>query len=310
VKLPNFQLTHQVRNIITLTVILLFVLLLGGYYVFMSYPKKIEVLDKKIQELQTQITALEFVAVQLEEAQKKIEEEEIKLSLIDKQIVTDVTPAQTYTYLNNVLRYSGFFKFDMIYNGVEKKKNYSQHIYNVRGEGDFSSIYKFVGYLEKGPEIYKLRKLTMRGVETTDLETQRQDLVVTYEFEILALFAQGQDLPPIKNTLDNVDFKLVKNPFYPYVKKDLPPNFYDLLEVERAELKAIMPDKAIVVDHNRNTHYIQEGDEVYLGYVKKIDEANNRVIFTLDKGGIVEDFVLELRFGSEEEQKVKGKTAG
>ena len=36
---------------------------------------------------------------------------------------------------------------------------------------------------------------------------------------------------------------------------------------------------------------------------KSIDEANNRVVFTLDKGGIVEEFVLELRFQMEEEKK-------
>lgn len=309
----NFQLSHQLRNFLTLMVIMIFIGCLGGYYVFISYPAQVEKLDKQIKDLQVQINALEFVSVQLQDAQQKIKAEEIKLALIDKQIVAEVSPALTYEYLNTILNYSGFLKFDMVYLGVEKTKKYSQHIYNVKGEGDFLPIFRFVGYLEKGPEIYKIRKFQMRGVETTDLETQRQDIIVTYEFEILALFAAGQDLPPINRKLDDVDFALVKNPFFPFVKKELPPNFYDLLEVERAELKAIMANKAIVVDHNRNTHYIQEGDEVYLGYVKKINEEKNRVIFTLDKGGIVEDFILELRFGNDQDQakvKEKGYTEG
>ena len=306
-KLLNFQISYQIRNIITLSIILIAIGSVGGYYIFSKYPKQIEVLDKQIADLQVQIQALEFVAVQLEEAQKKIEYEEIKLSLVDKQVVADVTPAATYTYLNKLLSYSGFLKFDMVFMGTTKKAKYWQHAYNVKGEGTFSTIYKFVSYLEGGPEMYKVRKLVMRGVETIDLETQTQDLVVTYEMEILALFAKGQNLPPINRTLDDVKFASAKDPFYPYVKKELPPNFYDLLEVERAELKAVMANQAIIVDHNRNTHFIHEGDEIYLGYVKKIDEANNRVIFTLDKGGIVEDFMLELRFGSEEDQKANQK---
>ncbi|MEJ2053842.1 MAG: hypothetical protein P8X42_07985 [Calditrichaceae bacterium] len=305
----NFQLSYQVRNIITLSVILILITSVGGYYVFISYPGKIDELDKKINNIQSQINELEFVAVQLEEAQNKIEEEKIRLSLVDKHIVPKVSAAETYKYLNTLLNYSGFLKFDMIHTGTEKKKKYSQHIYSVKGEGSFSAIYKFLGYLEGGPEIYKINKLTLRAVEVTDIETQSQDLIVTFEFEIDALFAQDQDLPPINKTLDDVKFASAKNPFYPYVKKELPPNFYDLLEVERAELKAVMADRAIVVDHNQNTHYIREGDEIYLGYVKKIDEANNRVIFTLDKGGIVEDFVLELRFGVDEDQE-KGKIKG
>jgi len=311
VKGINFQLSHQLRNVLTLLIILIFVLAIGGYQVFKSYPRIIENLDKQLKNLQVQIDALEFVAIQLQDAQERIKEEELKLALIDKQIVPEVTPAGTYRYLNTILSYAGFLKFDMVYMGLEKKKGYGQHIYTVKGEGDFGTIFRFIGYLEKGPEIYKIRKLQMRGVETIDIQTQRQDLIVTYEFEILALFAEGQSLPPVHHTLDAVNFVTVKNPFLPYVKKDLPPNFYDLLEVERAEVKAIMSNRAIVVDHNRNTHYIKEGDEVYLGYVKRIDEARNRVIFTLDKGGIVEDFILELRFGSAEDKtKVKGNTAG
>ena len=309
-KLPNFHISYQIRNIITLSIILIIISSIGGYYVFSKYPKQIEVLDKQIADLQVQIQALEFVAVQLEEAQQKIEAEEIKLSLVDKQVVPEVSPATTYTYLNKLLEYSGFLKFDMVFMGTTKKKKYAEQRYNVKGEGTFGSIYKFVSYLESGPEMYKVGKLVMRGVEAIDLETQTQDLVVTYEMEVLALFAKGQDLPPIHKTLDDVKFASAKDPFYPYVKKELPPNFYELLEVERAELKAVMANQAIVVDHNRNTHYIREGDEIYLGYVKKIDEANNRVIFTLDKGGIVEDFILELRFGSEKEKNTKGKVSG
>ena len=308
-KLFNFQISYQVRNIITLCIILILIGSIGSYYIFKSYPEKIELLDKQIGELQVQITALEFVAVQLEDAQRKIEEEEIKLSLVDKQIVADVTPANTYKYLNKILNYSGFLKFDMVFMGTAKKKKHMEHAYNVKGEGTFAAIHKFLGYLEGGPEMYKVRKLNLRGVETIDIETQKQDLVVTYDMEVLALFAQNQDLPPISKTLGDVNFALARNPFYPYVKKELPPNFYDLLEVERAELKAVMANKAIIVDHNRNTHFIHEGDEIYLGYVKKIDEEKNQVIFTLDKGGIVEDFILELRFSTEEEQE-KGNVSG
>jgi len=37
---------------------------------------------------------------------------------------------------------------------------------------------------------------------------------------------------------------------------------------------------------------LEEGDEVYLGYVTKIVPEEGRVEFTLNKGGIVERFEL------------------
>jgi hypothetical protein len=118
--------------------------------------------------------------------------------------------------------------------------------------------------------------------------------------EIHALYADVKDLPPIKKTLADVKVEEVKNPFVPYVYRELPPNTRGLLEVERADLKAIIPGRAFVADHTGKIHVLKEGDEVYLGYVTKIDVEKNQVEFTLNKAGIVEKFVLKLRF---EQQK-------
>lgn len=298
------RLSYKTRNTIVLAVLLTTVSLVGGYFTFIHYPGKINKIDKEITELDRQIKELEFVGTYLAETNREIKREEIRLANIDKQIVNEVSPATTYHYLNQILAYSGFLKFDMLYKGSEKKKSYIQNVYNIKGEGDFSAIYKFISYLEKGPQIYKVRKINLRGVEGVDLETGNYEFIVTFEMEVLALYTKKEvDIPEINRRLGDRRIASIRNPFYPAIKKNLPPNFYDLLEVERAELKAIMPHKAFVIDHNRKTHILEEGDEVYLGYVKKIDEKNNRIIFTLDKGGIIEDFALELRFGEIQEER-------
>ncbi len=298
-KTNTIRLSHKVRNILALSFLLIVVLAIGGYYTLSYFPKLIKALDAQIQEKQTQINALEYVGVQLDETVKKIQDEEIKLASIDKQIVSEVSSANTYRYLNSILTYSGFIKFDMIFTGVENKKSYNQNIYNIKGEGDFNAIHKFLVYLEEGPETYKIRKMHLRGVEGIDLESETYEFIVTFEMDVLALFAQVKDLPKIHRSLSDTKVAQARNPFYPIIKRDLPPNYDELLEAERAELKAIMPNKAFVVDQKKNTHILKEGDAVYLGYVKKIDEQNNRIIFTLDKGGIIEEFALELRFSAE-----------
>jgi hypothetical protein len=43
-----------------------------------------------------------------------------------------------------------------------------------------------------------------------------------------------------------------------------------------------------------NTYLIWEGEQVYLGYLTKIDYQNSRVSFILNKGGIIEKVDLEL----------------
>ncbi|MDP3831240.1 MAG: hypothetical protein Q8Q47_08215, partial [Ignavibacteriaceae bacterium] len=75
---------------------------------------------------------------------------------------------------------------------------------------------------------------------------------------------------------------------------DIPPNFDGLLDVQGARLLALVPEGAFVSDMKGNSYLLIEGDQVYLGYLTKIDYKNNSVKFILNKGGIVENVSLEL----------------
>ena len=104
----------------------------------------------------------------------------------------------------------------------------------------------------------------------------------------------------MKRTLNNVRFASARDPFYPYIRANIPPNFDGLLEAERAELRAIVAGKALIADHTGVVHMLKPGDEVYLGYVSRINPEKNEVEFTLNKGGIIEKFVLKLSFDKQE----------
>ena len=69
------------------------------------------------------------------------------------------------------------------------------------------------------------------------------------------------------------------------------------MEVERSDLKAVIPGKAFVLDQANSIRTMQEGDEVYLGYVTRIDPEAGRMECTLNKGGIIEKVELNIRFG-------------
>jgi hypothetical protein len=52
-----------------------------------------------------------------------------------------------------------------------------------------------------------------------------------------------------------------------------------------------------VLDQTNVIRTLQEGDEVYLGYVTKIDPEGGRIECTLNKGGIIEKVELKIRYG-------------
>ncbi|MFQ5629846.1 MAG: hypothetical protein ACE5I1_13860, partial [bacterium] len=286
--------SYKVRNILTLSALLFLVLAIGGYFCFIYYARKEAKIDHQLAEIQKPIDELEFVVAQLTEAEKKLQLEQIKLASIDKQIAAEVTPEDTYQYLNTILSYSGPINFNMSFTGRESRKKYQQKVYHVKGEGNYQAIFRFISYLEEGPEIYKIRKMSLRGEEKIDLEARKYEVPVSFEMEILALYAEAKDLPKIDRKISDVSIAKTRNAFYPYIKKELPTNFDDLLDVRQAELKAILLGKAFVVDSKGSTHTLTPGEKVYLGFLRRIDEAQNRLIFQLDKGGIAEEFILKM----------------
>ncbi len=288
---------YKTRNTLILLAFLVIISAIGAYFIIYRYPKKINEAKAEIRRIEQQINALGDLQIELYNLQKQIKEEQEKLAQLDKQIVPDVTPAMTYSYLNSILNYAGFVKFDMLYMGSRKAQKYAYNIYDIKGEASFDNIYKFIWYIERGPQIYRISRLNLRGVETRDEQTRQFQIVVPFQMEVHALYADVKDLPPIKRTLADVKVEEVKSPFVPYIYRELPPNTRGLLEVERADLKAVIPGRAFVADHTGKIHVLKEGDEVYLGYVTKIDVEKNQVEFTLNKAGIVEKFVLKLRFG-------------
>ncbi len=288
---------YKTRNTLILLTFLIIISAVGGFFIFYHYPKKINEARAEVRRTEQQINALADLQVELYNLQKQIKEEQEKLAQLDKQIVPDVTPAMTYSYLNSILNYAGFVKFDMLYMGSKRAQKYAYNIYDIKGEASFNNIYKFIWYIERGPQIYRISRINLRGVETRDEQTKQFQVVIPFQMEVHALYADVKDLPPIKRTLDDVTVEEVKSPFVPYIYRELPPNTKGLLEVERADLKAVIPGRAFIADHTGKIHVLKEGDEVYLGYVTKIDIEKNQVEFTLNKAGIVEKFVLKLRFG-------------
>lgn len=287
---------YKLRNIIVLSIFVLIISLVGGYFYFYYFPQKIHDINTKIQDLDQKIAALQGIDEEIAQVKTLLEKQKLRLSRLDKQLASSGSPAETYQYINTILKYSGIIDIDLLYQFSNQTENYRYDVYKIKGEGFFPNIYKFLWYLERGPKIYKIKKLSFRGVENREIDSTRTYIVVPFEMELWALFTELEDAPKIKRTLHNVRSYYVRNPFIPYIYRNLPMNSEGLLEVERAELKGILPGRAFIEDYTGQVQVVSEGDKVYLGYVYKIDAENNQVVFILNKGGIIERFTLTLGF--------------
>ncbi|MBI4534695.1 MAG: hypothetical protein HY708_00355 [Ignavibacteriae bacterium] len=290
--------SYKLRNSIALGVILVLILGVGIYIRAFSLPgklSKIEVeikrIDEELQNTPSLINQFNDLSVLLDDTKKRWE------SRYKEIPPADIT-AQTYAYFSGLMDLSGDVKLDLIYNGVQQKGNYGYNIYDLKGEARFADFYRFIWYLENGRRLYKIQSLNLKGLEVAETEKEPGHILVTYQMTLYAYFSSMPELATPGGERPIAPNYLAKDPFGPVITTGIPPNLRSLVEVERSDLKAVIPGKAFLVDQNNVFKTLQEGDEVYLGYVTKIVPEEGRIECTLNKGGIIEKVELKIRYGA------------
>jgi hypothetical protein len=209
----------------------------------------------------------------------------------------DVT-SQSYAYFSRLIDLSGYVKLDMIYNGVQNLGNYGYNTYNLKGEAPFENLYRFIWYLENDRKLYKIQTLTLKGIEVAPTEKEEGKVLVTFDMTVQAYFSSVTELSSSLGERSITPNPLNVDPFGPVISSGIPPNTRELVEIERSDLKAVITGKAYVLDQTNTIRALQEGDEVYLGYITKIDPEGGRIESTLNKGGIIEKVELKIRYGA------------
>ena len=228
--------------------------------------------------------------------------EELASSALDrwnsryKYIPTTLNTSDMVEYLEGLTR-NGFEQFDLFLASQVSGPDFSTYTFKVDGTAFYSEFYHLLWHLENNREFYRIRNLKVDHVNvfkrnrSTDIE-RRLDMVA-FSFDLDAYFAgidgisaPGDSLRPIPLAILQ-DHRPPDATFTPIVRTDLPPNDEMLLDVENANLLAIMGQQAIFED-KYGRHVVLEGDRVYLGEIVLIDPVNSFVRVRLNKGDRVE----------------------
>jgi hypothetical protein len=292
--------SFKLQNTLILLFVAIVVIALSVWRLLFFFPKQVDSLQAQLQQVNTSIVQIPDLQTSLQKTRTLIKEREEVLSSLDKTVEADVTMADAFAYLDKIQDRYCSITFTLTYNGQQENKGFGSRSFTLSGETTYSTLFSMIWALEQGPKLFVISGLNMRGVESSREKIGDPSLIIPFNMTVQALYANVAGLPPIKRTLRDVKVPRLRNLFYPLISKNLPPNTKGLVEVERAELRAILPGRAIIADHNGKVRILTEGEEVYLGYLTKVDQANNYAEFTLNKGGIVERFRLNLHFSSEE----------
>lgn len=290
--------SFKLRNTLILLAQVLIIGIIHIYLVIFMYPGKIEDLKGELQKLDVTITQIPEREEYLKSLLSLIEEKSQRVASLDKIVEPDITSADAFRYIDRIQDIFSPLKFTLKSLKVVQAGGYGYRTFSVDGVGTYQSVFALIWALERGPKIFTIDMLRLRGVESVQRKKHQQLIMISFNLQIRALFADLPDFPPINRTLSDVRVPDGLNIFWPLILSDIMPNEQGLLEVEHADLQAILPGKAIISDRAGKLYVLSEGDEVYLGYLIKINQKENWIEFTLNKGGIIERFRMKLSFNS------------
>jgi len=283
------------KLISTLSVLALLIIILvaGGIYIFIIQRGDLSARQEKLDELNKNV----YDPVELDDRYQELEKRSAELDSIlanrEFNIPKDISSIKFYNFINNIV--ANFPKETTVnveYLRQAPDKEFFFHEYKLTGGGNYNDVYKMVYAIEQSKELKKISKLSLTNLVKTDEEVPL--FLVNFDLVAQVYYSSDNRFAPAEYVENNLATGPIYDAFYPLIRNEIPPNIDNLLDVQGARLLALIPEGAFVADNSGNTYLVWEGEQVYLGYLTKIDYDNNTVSFILNKGGIIEQVTLEL----------------
>lgn len=283
------------KLISTLSVLalLIIILVVGGIYLFVIQRGALSERQEKLDELNKNV----YDPVELNDRYLALEKRSAELDSIlanrEFNIPQNVSSIKFYNFINTIVaNFPEVTQVNVEYLRQAPDKEFFFHEYKVSGGGNFNDVYKMIYAIEQSKELKKINKLSLSNLIRTEDEVPL--FLVNFELVAQVYFSNDNRFAPAEFVENKLSTEPIYDAFYPLIRNEIPPNTDNLLDVQGARLLALIPEGAFVADTKGNTYLVWEGEQVYLGYLTKIDYDNNTVSFILNKGGIIEKVTLEL----------------
>ncbi len=294
---------RKLKNTLGLVVLLILVVAAGIIYNYIIQDNKIKDKQAKLKELQSFNYNTNELTKQLNNLTKRASVLDSLLASRRFNIPFDLSSIKFFKFMNSISSsFSPITKLNVEYVDKFDEKEFTYYEYKITGNGEYYDIFKIIYSIEHSKELKKIKNVSISNIVSSDKNKVPEFLV---RCTIIAdVFYAHNDRFSTKKLLENdLTAKPQYDIFYPLIRNEIPPNNDELLDVQGAKLLALIPEGAFLSDSNGKTFLLWEGEQVYLGYLTKIDYKNNKVNFIINKGGIIENVNLTLEKEQPKETK-------
>lgn len=294
----------------------------GVYATYVYQPDEMKRLEKAKQVANMKQAELSALMAEMGDSESRASTVSSRWNSRYKIVPKTLGSEDVVAFLNEHTR-TGFNPFDITFKSHEESEQFYKLVFAIDGRGDFNNLYELIWAIENSRQLYRIDnlKLTHFDLITGDPQTnqQRLEVLVSFSFEIHAFYGGVAGLSAsdgLNDTDGNSQFSdnelyanlpavpdhvlparnAVMNPFHPLILENIPPNTYNRVDMEEAELLYIVGTDAVIL-WNDEEWVIGIGDPVYLGQVISVDPRNGTVIARLNKGGLIDQIELKMDLG-------------
>ncbi|HEX9739934.1 MAG TPA: hypothetical protein VGA29_04085, partial [Ignavibacteriaceae bacterium] len=277
-----------------LVALLLLLVTASGIYVFFFQRGKLNEKRAKLEELKANEYDTEQLARQYSDLLYRSSALDSILAARKFNIPKDLSSIKFYNFINKIsMPYSHLSQVNIEYANQKQDKEFLLHEYKLSGRATYNDLFNLIYAIEESKELKKVTDLSLSNLVVND-EYEIPHFLVGFTMTTSIYFSTTDRFVTASLVENNLSTAPVYDVFYPILRNEIPPNYDELLDVQGARLLALIPEGAFLADSKGKTYLVWEGEQVYLGYLTKIDYDRNRVSFILNKGGIIEKIELDL----------------
>jgi hypothetical protein len=285
---------RKLKSTLGLIGLLVFIVLAGGSYIFIFQNSKITEKKNKLEELKANDYNTEQLTMQYHDMLERSSVLDSVLASRKFNIPQNLSSIKFYNFLNRVsASYSDLSQIDVEYLDQKQDREFYYHEYKLKGKATYNDLYNLIYSIEQSKELKKINSVAISNIVDTD-KYGTPNFLVGYEMIVGVYFSTNDRFATSQLVENDLSTGSMYDAFYPLIRNEIQPNVDGLLDVQGAKLLALVPEGAFLADTKGNTYLLWEGEQVYLGYLTKIDYDKNKVSFILNKGGIIEKVELQL----------------
>ena len=285
---------RKLKNTIILIGILILIVVIGGIFTFVFQKGKIDNRKDTVSTLNRNAHNTEELMEQLNTLKRRAAELDSILALRKFNIPVDLLQSSFYNFVNKVsFNFAARSFVNIEYEDVVLQEHFNFYTYRLSGTAYFNDVYKLIYGIEQSKELKKILTCGFDNFVEVD-EDGIPHYLVNYVLSVAIYFSSNNQFASSISKENRLTPNPIYDIFYPLIRNEIPPNLDNLLDVQTAQLLALIPEGAFVADSQGSTFLLWEGDRVYLGYLTEIDYELNEVHFVLNKGGIIEKITLTL----------------